>query len=210
MTSEAANGERPVATTIEQRRSIRKYLPGNIDEEMLLRITSAGLCAPAAHHSRPWRFVVVRSAVLRRNLAEAMAGEWSKELLSEGIGEARISKLTKDSIHRLTEVPAIIVGCIDSAEVRIRPDDDLNQKEWVMAQFSLGAAMENIMLAAAEQGLGTCWIASPLYCPDVAGKVLELPESWVPQALVTIGNADPNYAPPARKETDPIEFILLK
>lgn len=210
MTSESDAGERPVAESIARRRSVRKYLPGPLADEVLLRITGAGLSAPAPHHSRPWRFVIVTSEALSRSLAEAMAAKWAEDLRRAKTSEGRISEMTEKSVLRLAEVPALIVGCIDSAEVRDRRDDDLDRQEWIMAQFSLGAAMENIMLAAAEEGLGTCWIASPLYCPEVVGDVLELPETWIAQALVTIGNADPTYVPPERAETDPNEFILLK
>lgn len=210
MTTGAGRRGRPVADAIGSRRSIRRYLPGSADDEVLLRITSAGLRAPAPHHSRPWRFAVITGDALRQKLAQAMAAEWSKELTREGVSESRVSELTDQSVRRLTETPAIIVGCIESTEVRMRGDDDLRQKEWVMAQFSLGAAMQNIMLAAAEEGLGTCWIASPLYCPDVVGIVLKLPGTWIPQALITVGNADPSYAPPAREEVDSDNYIVLK
>lgn len=210
MTSQFGAGDWPVAETIGRRRSVRKYLPGTIADEVLLRIASAGLSAPAPHHSRPWRFVVVTSEALIRSLAEAMAANWAKELRRDGTSESRISEMTERSVLRLTEAPAVIVGCIDSAEVRVRRDDDLNRHEWTMAQFSLGAAIENIMLAATEEGLGTCWIASPLYCPKVVGDLLDLSETWIPQALITIGNPDPTYVPPERAKSDPDEFVLLK
>lgn len=210
MTSQSDAGKRPVAEAIDRRRSIRKYLSGPVASELLLQVTRAGLMAPAPHHSRPWRFVVITSETLRRRLAEAMAARWAEDLRRVKTSEHRISELTKKSVLRLTEVPALIVGCIDLSEVRTRNDSDLDQCEWIMAQFSLGAAMENIMLAAGEERLGTCWIASPLYCPDVVGKVLEIPSTWTAQALITIGYADPTYVPSARAKMDPNEFILFK
>jgi coenzyme F420-0:L-glutamate ligase/coenzyme F420-1:gamma-L-glutamate ligase len=62
-----------------------------------------------------------------------------------------------------------------------------------MALLSLGAAVENLMLAAADRGLASCWVAAPIFCPDEARDALELPAHWRPQALVMIGHPDPAY-----------------
>jgi nitroreductase len=62
-----------------------------------------------------------------------------------------------------------------------------------MAVLSLGAAVENLMLAAADRGLATCWVAAPIFCPEAARDALELPEEWLPQALVLVGEPDPAY-----------------
>jgi coenzyme F420-0:L-glutamate ligase/coenzyme F420-1:gamma-L-glutamate ligase len=48
-------------------------------------------------------------------------------------------------------------------------------------------AGQNLLLAAHEAGLGACWMCAPLFCPDVVGSALDLPEDWQPQALVTLG-----------------------
>ncbi|RIK09451.1 MAG: nitroreductase [Acidobacteria bacterium] len=210
MTSRPNSSGRPVADAILQRRSIRRYLPGEVETEALFRITSAGLAAPAPHHSRPWRFAIITSEAVRTTLAESMAAEWREELVREGASTSRISDLTEKSVRRITEAPAIVVGCIDTAEIRARNDNDLDQQEWTMAHFSLGAAMQNLMLTAAEEGFGTCWIASPLYCPQVVREVLELPGTWLPQALLTIGIPDPEYVPPTREAADTGGFVLFR
>jgi coenzyme F420-0:L-glutamate ligase/coenzyme F420-1:gamma-L-glutamate ligase len=67
-----------------------------------------------------------------------------------------------------------------------------------MAVLSLGAAVENLMLAATAAGLASCWVAAPIFCPDAARDALELPDDWVPQALVLVGHPEPSYRPRAR------------
>ena len=74
-----------------------------------------------------------------------------------------------------------------------------------MALLSLGAAVENLMVAAADAGLASCWVAAPIFCPEAARDALALPDEWLPHALVLVGHPDPGYvgrprpADPARR-----------
>jgi nitroreductase len=67
-----------------------------------------------------------------------------------------------------------------------------------MALLSLGAAVENLMLAATAADLASCWVAAPIFCPAEARDALALPQDWLPHALVLVGRPDPTYTPPAR------------
>ncbi len=62
-----------------------------------------------------------------------------------------------------------------------------------MALLSLGAAVENLMLAAADRGLASCWIAAPIFCPTEARDALALPAEWLPHTMVMVGVPDPAY-----------------
>jgi nitroreductase len=62
-----------------------------------------------------------------------------------------------------------------------------------MALLSLGAAVENLMLAASDAGLASCWVAAPIFCPEAARDALALPAEWLPHALVLVGRPDPAY-----------------
>ncbi len=63
---------------------------------------------------------------------------------------------------------------------------------------SLGAAVENLMLAATDLGYASCWVAAPIFCPEEARDALALPEEWLPHALVMVGYPDPKYVGRAR------------
>src|SRR5262249_41879237 len=67
-----------------------------------------------------------------------------------------------------------------------------------MALLSLGAAVENLMLAAATADLASCWVAAPIFCPAEARDALSLARDWLPHALVLVGRPDPAYTPPTR------------
>ena len=74
-----------------------------------------------------------------------------------------------------------------------------------MALLSLGAAVENLMLSAADAGLASCWVAAPIFCPEAARDALALPDEWLPHALVLVGHPDPELRrarAPARAARD--------
>ena len=56
------------------------------------------------------------------------------------------------------------------------PTSARRRAEWGMALLSLGAAVENLMLAAADRGLASCWVAAPIFCPEDARDALALPD----------------------------------
>jgi nitroreductase len=66
-------------------------------------------------------------------------------------------------------------------------DDRMQTLEWQMAVQSVGAVLQSLFLLAHARGLGTCWMAAPMYCPDEVRAALGLPEEQHPQALVLIG-----------------------
>jgi coenzyme F420-0:L-glutamate ligase / coenzyme F420-1:gamma-L-glutamate ligase len=76
---------------------------------------------------------------------------------------------------------------LSMADMDRYPDRARQHNEWTMAVQSTAMAGQNLLLAAHAAGLGACWMCAPLFCPDAVREVLELPESWQPQGLVTLG-----------------------
>jgi coenzyme F420-0:L-glutamate ligase/coenzyme F420-1:gamma-L-glutamate ligase len=62
-----------------------------------------------------------------------------------------------------------------------------------MALLSLGAAVENLMVAVADAGYASCWVAAPIFCPESARDSLGLDAEWLPHAMVVVGRPDPTY-----------------
>ena len=86
-----------------------------------------------------------------------------------------------------------MLGCLTWDGLDRYPDERRQRAEWGMALLSLGAAVENLMLSAADRGLASCWVAAPIFCPEEARDALELPEQWLPHAMVMVGHPDPDY-----------------
>jgi coenzyme F420-0:L-glutamate ligase / coenzyme F420-1:gamma-L-glutamate ligase len=183
-----------VPAFIEARRSIRAFRPAAVPRAELDGVVTAACLAPAPHHSRPWRWVVVDTPDAKAALARGMGERWRSDLAGDGVAEARIDELVNASHVKLTGAPALVVGCLTWEGLDRYPDAARQRAEWGMALLSLGAAVENLMLAAADAGLASCWVAAPIFCPEDARDALDLPADWLPHALVLVGRPDPAYA----------------
>jgi F420 biosynthesis protein FbiB-like protein len=182
-----------VPAFIEARRSIRAFRDEPVERVMLDGLVEAACIAPAPHHSRPWRFVIVDGPDAKEALARGMGERWRVDLSRDGIQAARIDELVAASHAKLTGAPALVVGCLTWDGLDRYPDPDRQRAEWGMALLSLGAAVENLMLAAADRGLASCWVAAPIFCAEAARDALTLPREWLPHALVMVGHPDPTY-----------------
>lgn len=187
-----------VPAFVEARRSIRAFTPEPVPRALLDRLVTAACLAPAPHHSRPWRFVVIDTPEGKAGLARGMGDQWRTDLAGDGVDEARIDELVEASRVKITTAPALVLGCLTWDGLDRYPDDDRRRAEWGMALLSLGAAVENLMLTATDAGLASCWVAAPIFCPEAARDALALPVDWSPAALVLVGTPAGDYTPRER------------
>lgn len=178
---------------LEARRSVRAYTDEPVPRAALDGWIEAACIAPAPHHSRPWRFVAIDEPDTKRALAEGMGARWRRDLLGDGLDPHRVDDLVARSHAKITGAPALVLGCLTTDGLDDYPDDGRRLAEWGLALLSLGAAVENLMLAVADAGWASCWVAAPMFCPAEARDALGLPRDWLPHALVTVGRADPAY-----------------
>ncbi len=183
---------------IAARRSIRAFEDEPVPRALLDQLVEAACLAPAPHHSRPWRFVVVDSAEGKAGLAHGMGARWRNDLEGDGLDPAKIDELVAGSHTKITSAPALVLGCLTWDGLDRYPDERRQRAEWGMAVLSLGAAVENLMLAATDAGVASCWVAAPIFCPEEARDALDLPEAWLPHALILLGHPSSSYAPPTR------------
>lgn len=185
---------------VAARRSVRAFADRPVARPVLDSLVTAACLAPAPHHSRPWRFVVVDTPAAKAGLADGMGVRWRRDLESDGVPPERVTNLLAASRATLTGAPALVLGCLTDDGLDRYPDERRRRAEAGLALLSLGAAFENLMLAAVEAGLGSCWIAAPMFCPDEARDALDLPHDWRPQALAVVGHpeagTDPRPRPP--------------
>jgi len=168
------------------RRSVRQFSPRPVQPALVEEIIAAACLAPAPHHSRPWRFVIL-SADARAALTNVMGERWRQDLQRDDVPEARIRRLLSRSRARLAAAPVLILAGVESQAQRPWPDQRRQRAEELMFVQSLGAAMENLMLAAHARGLASYWISAPLFCPDAVCLALDLPSDFQPQALIALG-----------------------
>jgi F420 biosynthesis protein FbiB-like protein len=171
----------------QTRRSIRRYTDEPIADELLEKLLTAAIWAPSAHNRQPWRFCIVRSDAAKERLSASMAEAWRRDLTNDGADPTAVERRIAISHARLTGAPVLIVPCVTMEEMDVYPDAARNRAEWIMAVQSVALACQNLLLAAHAAGLGACWMCAPLFAPTPVRSALDLPESWEPQAILTLG-----------------------
>lgn len=153
--------------------------------------------APSAHHRQPWRFCVVTDVSVKNHLAGAMARDFERDLLKDGVPPEKIAAQIKRSKARITSAPVAILLCLDTREVDSYPDEKRNRAEYMMAVQSVAAAGLQLLLAAHAEGLGAVWACWPLFAQETIRETLNLAESWEPQGIFFVGY--PEVVPEARE-----------
>ncbi len=179
---------------MRRRRSVRRFRSTPLPEAQLRRVLEAARLAPSAHNRQPWRFVVLRDGAERERLAEAMAARLRADRLADGADPKDVEADAARSRTRLTQAPCAILVCLTLQAMDRYPDARRAAAEERMAVQSVAMAGENLLLAASAEGLGACWMCGPLFAPQEARRVLDLPDDWEPQGIVLLGEAaeDPN------------------
>jgi coenzyme F420-0:L-glutamate ligase / coenzyme F420-1:gamma-L-glutamate ligase len=189
------------------RRTIRAFTAEPVDAGAVRRAVGTALTAPAPHHSEPWRFVILETAAARTALLEAMREAWAADLRGDGFTQEQISRrLRRGDVLR--HAPLIIVPCLVPDAAHDYPDERRNRSEQAMFTVSMGAAVQNLLIALAVDGLGSAWISSTLFCQDLAARVMDLPAGWRPMGAIAVGHP----AGPARQRPprDPGDFLVVR
>jgi len=192
---------------IRTRRSLRQLAERPVPRELIDEALALACMAPAPHHTRPWRYVIV-SPERREALAEAMGAAWRADLERDGHPEALIAKLLRKSHRQITGAPVLILACLTREGLRAWPDERRARNEWAMAQQSAGAGMQNLMLGAHALGLASYWISAPLFAPEAAAAALSLPDGYVAQALIVLGFPAEAAVPKPRPAADASRLII--
>src|SRR5215471_3063944 len=175
------------ADVLGARRTVREFTGEPVDTGAASRAVAAEITAPAPHHSTPWRFVVVRSPGAQTMLLDDMLAAWIADLRGDGFTEQQIARRVRRG-EPLRRAPLLIVPCLDAEAAHRYPDDRRNAAEREMFVVAMGAAVQNLLVALAVEGLGSCWVSSTMFCRPVVTKALGLPEAWEPMGAVGVGH----------------------
>jgi coenzyme F420-0:L-glutamate ligase/coenzyme F420-1:gamma-L-glutamate ligase len=179
------------------RRSVRAFQDRPVPRAALETMLEAARWAPSPHGRQPWRFVVLTRAEPKRRLAEAMGGDWQRQLELDGQAREIIQLRLEKSHERIRTAPAIVLACLYLEDLDRYPDPERQRAEEIMAIQSVGAAIQNMLLAAFSLGLDTGWMCAPLFSPATVRAALDLEETLIPHALIPVGYVahDPNRRP---------------
>ena len=181
---------------IKSRRSIRRFLDKPVSREDLETVIQAAAWAPSAKNSQTWRFTVVQGDKLKEMLDLFKGGIIGRESEGEDTGSS------KWTLEVMRQAPvAVLIHNTDG----IHPWKARKEHEswWDLATVqSVGAAIQNLLLAAHELGLGSLWIADIWEAYPCLNEWLGVDTQLV--AAVSLGTPDVDPPMPPRKPMDEI------
>jgi len=170
---------------IKMRRSIRKYINKQVEDEKIINLLESARLAPSGSNTQPWHFIVVKSELSREKL----------------------SKVAHDQKWMFT-APVFIV-CV--ADIHCRIDKDINiflneespQEELKQIIRDTSISIGHILLEADNLGLGSCWVA--WFIQEEIRPILNIPTDKYVVGIITLGYA--NETPKARPRKKLEEII---
>lgn len=161
---------------MRKRCSIRQYAPTPVENEKTEYLLEAGRLAPSAVNYQPWYFLLIQETEGCEKIRRCYPREWFRS------------------------APAYLVVCGDHSQSWKRGDGKDH------ADIDVAIATEHICLAAAEQGLGTCWVCN--FDTELCKQLFHLPETVEPVVIIPFGYpADENLfasTPKKRKASEEI------
>lgn len=177
-----------VYRAIHERRDMRHFSGGQVQEAVLLRLLRAAHHAPSVGFMQPWRFVRVRGRAMRERIHALVEAE--RVCTAEALGER------EEEFMRLK-----VQGVLDAAEVLVlamppgREQHVFGRRTLPeMDVASAACAIQNLWLAARAEGLGMGWVS--LFDPQALAALLDMPEGSRPLAVLCLGPVPAFYAEP--------------
>lgn len=180
---------------IKARRSVRAYKPEAVEREKIEKLLEAAVLAPNGMNDQPWAFGVIQDAARLKNYNER-----TKAFLRSKIEEWPWLERYRDYI----EDPNSNVFYNAPVLVTI-----YGKNKSPLAQIDCTLAAANLMLAAADMGLGTCWIGFATFVMDSADVKADLgvPADYTAVAPIIVGYPDGEVPP---RERNAPEIVYWK
>ncbi|WP_010249071.1 nitroreductase family protein [Acetivibrio cellulolyticus] len=191
------------------RRSIRKYSEQGIPDEDIRYFISAAVNAPSGCDSQCWRFAAVRNRAVISKIKDAVIKKL-EDILEEKRDDVTDSYLTskRKMVTFFEKAPLVIAVFMTEAQyydqilISALKGHGLNSED-IMKLFanydllSIGAAIQNLLLAVHEKGYGACWMNEPAIAAEDINNILGVPLENKFISLIPIGV--PAYTPREKK-----------
>jgi 5,6-dimethylbenzimidazole synthase len=177
-----------VYRVIAERRDVRHFVPGAVDEETIARLLLAAHQAPSVGYMQPWRFIRIASDTVRAAIIDLVEAE--RINTAEALGE-RGAEFMRLKVEGIRECGALfVVALADGREAHVFGRRTLPE----MDLASVACAIQNMWLASRAEGLGMGWVS--LFDPEQLAQLLDMPAGAQPVAVICLGHVDQFYPRP--------------
>ena len=196
-----SNQTTDIYEVMQTQRAIRRWTDEPVDREVIERIIQAGCWAPSGSNSQPWGFLVVTDDDIRERLAKAIREMFSSRFNGDMPNPDEIEDPTTRRMMRgafnlfdnFAAAPVWIIPCMRTDLYQARSADSL------LAGSSIYPSIQNMMLAARAEGLGTVLTTPQDGIMDELRAELSIPDNALPVAIIPMGHPSANFGPVTRK-----------
>ncbi len=189
---------------IYERRSIRKFKDLEVSDDLIRKIVKAAAEAPSAKNRQPWKYIVFKGnsreemlGVMDMGLDMALAEPSLPEQGKAGVMDA------KNTLRIMRGAPVIILVLNTNGTSPFgKPLDIFSHITEICDSMSCGASIENLLLAATGEGLGSLWIANTFYAHEPLRAYLKTDKQLI--AAVALGYPDEDPVKRPRKDFEEI------
>jgi 5,6-dimethylbenzimidazole synthase len=170
---------------IRERRDVRRFIGGDISNDILDRILHAASRAPSVGFMQPWNFIIIRNIEKRKQVYESFfkanreaAQLFEREERANFYSQLKLEGILESSFNLLITCDRNRAGPVVLGRT-IQPDMDL---------YSTVCAVQNLWLAARAEGVGVGWVS--ILDPKDLHTIFKIPETIVPIAYLCLGHAE--------------------
>lgn len=171
----------------------RHYKQDPVPDEVLLRLFDAARYAPNGGNRQPVRFIAVRDAANKKVLRDLYLPYWQDYMKGVDVGAIKVKAVrnmmeaANNFAENFHEVPVIVVVCARLEDVH--PTDNELGRLSIVGGASVYPAVQNMLLAARSEGLGTALTTLLCHEEPKVKELLGIPEDISTAAHVTLGYA---------------------
>ena len=203
---------------LNTRKTIRKYTNKIPPIEAIKIIADAGRQAPSATNTQNWEFIAIYDDNLKNKMAHCVEKKYD-ELQSRENNDIDKAKLNGYKYYSMffTKAP-VVFAIVEKKRVSTMltilqnsgmTKEELSNYDNRSSILSIGAAVENMSLAATALGLATCWMCAPLVAYQEFSELLKIGKENKVVSLLTVGYPDgDNFSRPPKKTLDEVFRIV--
>jgi nitroreductase len=191
---------------------VRKVLPDDVDDAILLRCIELALRAPTGSNGQNWEFVVVRDRGTKKRIGAQYQRAWSiygragQRFFGAAKSDESMAKILRAvqwQVDHFAEIPVVIVACLRGRPPLV-PLPPIGESSFY---GSIYPAVQKLLLAARAMGLGASLVTLPLWSTTVIRHILGLPLSVQPCCAVPLGWPRGRYGLTTRKSVGEVVHL---